>query len=97
MVNRNTVNDEEIKTWYVTGSEPSPTWVEQLVVAAYQSEFANGLSNIHVKVELRYIVQFKDLQQKARYPVSNTSTAEAISLLVGVDTEQRPAPRYTPV
>ena len=66
---RNTLNSEDVKAWYATGAEPSPNWVENLVIGALTDEFnINEYSNLNVLVELTYVVQFKDLKQAFRYP-----------------------------
>lgn len=91
----NTANEEDIKAWYPVGAEPgapNPAWVEQLVVAAYLDAFASEEANVHVKVELRYIVQFKDLKGNLRYVDPLVSTANAVTLRIGPDTEQKPGP-----
>lgn len=71
---KNTINSEEVKAWYPTGAEPTPQWVENLVIGACTDEHNTANSNLNVFVELRYIVQFKDLKQSFRYPIHTAST-----------------------
>lgn len=71
---KNTLNAEDIKGWYTTGVEPNPAWVENLVILARSDEYCTNPTNLNVFVELRYVVQFKDLKQGFRYPQSTDST-----------------------
>ena len=74
---KNTINAEDIKAWYPTTAQP-PNWVENLVICAMVDEFSLNLVNLNAIVELRYVVQFKDLRQAFRYP-SATTGATAIT------------------
>lgn len=72
---KNTLNSEDIKAWYSTGAEPTPNWVENLVVMGMTDEYNTSNANLNLFVELRYIVQFKDLRSQFRYPrVAGTAT-----------------------
>lgn len=82
-VKRNIVNDGDVKTWTVTdfdGAAPAssvPTLKETLNLFFWRHPLAH-LSNtatdeatvtaVNVQVELKWIVQFKDLRDMARYP-----------------------------
>ena len=93
----NTVNSEDIKAWYPTGAEPgSPnsTWVEQLTLLTYKDEMmrSTGPLNLNMKVELRYVVQFKDLIQSARYSSFNDTD---VTLSFPSDTWQTPQVQET--
>lgn len=71
---RNTLNDTDIKAWYSTGAAPSPAWVENLVVLVTSDEYnPNFFNHLNCVVELRYIVQFKDLVGTLRYPAAGTN------------------------
>lgn len=76
---RNTLNDTDIKAWYATGAAPNPAWFENLVFLVTSDEFnSNVFCNLNAIVELRYVVQFKDLAGELKYPISGaniTSTA----------------------
>nr|QKK82944.1 hypothetical protein 3 [Forsythia suspensa parvo-like virus] len=85
MVRHNIVNDGDIKTWTKI-SDGSPTNTDTLVILAFPGDMAMStrvkddtttISNLgcNVRIELDYIVQFKDLQSQARYPSTNTSSA----------------------
>lgn len=69
-INRNTVNDEDIKAWYPTNAEPSPNWVEQKVLLGFVGDMSElwGAAHINIRVDLVYKVQFKDLRRQFRYP-----------------------------
>ena len=72
---KNTLNSEDIKAWYSTGAEPTPNWVENLVLLGTTDEYNTDYCNLNLFVELRYIVQFKDLRSQFRYPrVAGTAT-----------------------
>lgn len=75
MWQRETLNDTDIKAWYATGAQPDPTWVENLVLVAFNDDFNSVFSfgNLNVMVELRYVVQFKNLTDAIRYPVAGTN------------------------
>lgn len=70
---RNIVNDGDVKTWTATGSIPNLRDV--LTLNFYRAPLAwhNGVG-LNMQIELKYIVQFKDLRLQARYP--NTVTTE---------------------
>lgn len=74
---RNTRNDEDIKGWYPTGAAPSPIWTEQLVMLAMGDDFSSSTAEscFNLRVDLEYLVQFKDLKAALRYPaVGDTGT-----------------------
>lgn len=71
---KNTLNSTDIKAWYTTGAAPSPAWIEELVLLARTDEHnPNNYANLNCLVELRYVVQFKDLKQTYRYVNSTDS------------------------
>lgn len=71
---KNTLNAEDIKAWYASGAEPSPAWTENLVICGMTDEHNTSPSNMNAFVELRYIVQWKDLKTGFRYPKATDST-----------------------
>lgn len=87
---KNTANDEDIKTWYPNAA-PSPQWVESLVLLGMADEYSqsHGEGNFNVKVELEFIVQYKDLKRFARYPQIGDSTTNVIQF--PADTFQTPS------
>jgi hypothetical protein len=71
----NVKNDEDVKTWTAIGSLPSLT--EQLKIFFWRSPLANSNTShygCNVMLEVKYIVQFKDLKTQGRYPKSGTTT-----------------------
>lgn len=73
---RNIVNDSEVKTWHKTDSEAPPnTLTEMLTLNFWQDPLnnTNKAVSLNMEINLKYIVQFKDLRLQARYP--NTITA----------------------
>lgn len=83
MVRHNIVNDGDIKTWtQISANGGLPTNTDTLVIFAYPNDLsgqvrANGASDgasggCNIRIELDYIVQFKDLKSQARYPSANT-------------------------
>ena len=91
MLAKNTVNAEEIKAWYATGAEPSPQWVENLVLVGFNDTTSTEFVNINIMVELQYHVQFKDLKESFRYPQSTNPT---IALNTPGDIMQVPNTRF---
>ncbi|KAG2779336.1 hypothetical protein PC129_g11369 [Phytophthora cactorum] len=60
-------------------AEPTPNWVENLVLGGMMDEYnGNELMNLIIFVELRYVMQWKDLKQSFRYPHS-TNTVVALN------------------
>lgn len=68
---KNVKNDADVKTWSVSGAEPSPDYTENLALIAKSDEYCTDYVNLNVFVELRYVVQWKDLNAKCRYPYHN--------------------------
>ena len=72
MVKRNVKNDEDVKTWTATNSTPTD-WTEAMTLNFWKAPFnQNGtdLSGVKIQVQLKYVVQFKDLKVQARYPAT---------------------------
>nr|QTE03868.1 MAG: capsid protein [Grus japonensis parvo-like hybrid virus] len=77
MIKRNIVNDGDVKTWTKTDGS-LPNLKEIFTLNFWRHPFAhsqgpNGTSNVNIQINLKYVVQFKDLKLQARYP--NTITA----------------------
>lgn len=88
---KNTKNAEEVKAWYPVGAAPTPNWVEQLTLIGLSDEYNTGPANCNIFVELRYVIQFKDLRGTIRYPHhSHIATSNAVTLNVPADILQRP-------
>lgn len=93
-VKRNIVNDGDVKTWTPTTATP-PNLKEDLVIAMWRAplSYHDGGSSattmtkpwaLNIQVELKYIVQFKDLKQQARYP-NRVDTAQDIAITLNED------------
>jgi hypothetical protein len=90
---RNTLNAEDIKAWYPTTVEPSPNWVENLVIMVTSDEMNDqNIGNLNAVVELVYVVQFKDLKGAIRYPA--TSGADISTINIPSDLLQIPTTGY---
>lgn len=92
-VAKNTKNEEDIKTWYTTGAEPSPTWVEQLVVLGMADEMAFTPANetgVNIRVDCKWLVQYKDLKQFYRYMDDDAASASTTNLVLPDDIRQIP-------
>lgn len=84
---RNIVNDGDVKTWTKTafnGTSPEnyvPTLKETLNLYFWRAPLANIVSSntevtaCNTQVELKWIVQFKDLRNLPRYPVTTGGTS----------------------
>lgn len=87
-IHRNIRNDGDVKTWTPTtntGSPSSsiPTLKELLTLNFWRAPLAWEINtNCNVEVELKYVVQFKDLKEQWRYPYSGST---ATSLTTGTD------------
>lgn len=77
---KNVKNDADVKTWSVSGVEPSPDYTENLTLIAKTDEHTPNYVNLNVFVELRYIVQWKDLNAKCRYPYYNNLLTSALDI-----------------
>lgn len=70
---RNVVNDDDVKTWTATSSSPSLDERLSLFMFAHPLHYTNPSTvntNLICQVRLKYIVQFKDLNERAKYPTS---------------------------
>lgn len=76
--NRNTTNDGDVKTWNTTGAVPNPAYVESLHLRFFRGPLSSqnpaSVIGCNVQVKISYIVQFKDLKQQFRYPLTGDST-----------------------
>lgn len=92
-VMKNTKNEEDIKTWYTTGAEPSPTWVEQLVVLGMMddlSTYSTAEESINMRVDCKWLVQFKDLKQFYRYMDDDAASSATTNLVLPDNIRQVP-------
>ena len=74
----NIINDGDVKTWTATatgGTYTAPNMNEILTLnfyrdglAFYKNAGSGGNTSCNIEVNLKYIVQFKDLKQRLRYP-----------------------------
>jgi len=81
---RSITNDGDVKTWTAVAS--TPTFREYLQLLFYQHPFtqqqATGAisTKLNVQVRLKYIVQFKDLNENAGMPNSETGNSTILTL-----------------
>lgn len=86
---RNIVNDGDVKTWTAT-STTLPN-LKEILTLNFWSNPAYPTANItalNLQVTLKYIVQFKDLKQQARYPNTITTNQDLIQTLNETNTAQ---------
>lgn len=69
---RNVTNDGDVKTWNAVGAIPSPGYVESLHVRFFRLAMSSmnpgSVQGANIQIKLKYVVQFKDLNQQFRYP-----------------------------
>lgn len=65
-------NDEDIKTWTKVGSLPSLTELLTVCVAKAWDN-SNATTGLNVRMDMRWIVQYKDLQVNFRWPAGQTA------------------------
>lgn len=84
MTKRNIVNDGDVKTWTATAGLVPPNLKELLTVNFWRHPFVNAnsaasvLTCANIQINLKYVVQFKDLKLQARYP--NTASAAGFNI-----------------
>lgn len=96
MIKRNIINDGDVKTWTKI-SDQHPSLTETLVMVFWPSDLTNynlrpagdntitSNTGCNVRIELDYIVQFKDLKLQARYPNSVSAAEQNISQNIAID------------
>ena len=79
----------------MSGGEPSPIDFEYCTLAAFMHEYStSNSSTVNIKVELDYIVQFRDLKNEYRFPNPKVTTSST-TLVMPDDTWQYPSGRLT--
>lgn len=84
MTKRNIINDGDVKTWTATAGGAPPNLKEILTINFWRHPLATQVSagtpytNANVQINLKYVVQFKDLKLQARYP--NTVSAAGFNI-----------------
>lgn len=76
---RNVENDEDVRTW--TRTNVVPAYQENMTIAfarSWMNDWVDELSMALVRVQLRYIVQFKDLITPFRWPAGQTTVNFAV-------------------
>ena len=87
MIKRNIINDGDVKTWTKIGTSEGdniPNLKEILNINFWKAPLAYATSqnvSANCMAEIKYIVQFKDLKQMARYP-TDTGTTTTISQVI---------------
>jgi len=88
-------NITDIKQWYETGVPPSPNWIENHAFVFLDDEYNTaGTPNtcVNVKVEMEWIIQYKDLKPGVKYVSEPTHGNNCVHLRVGIDDVQFPYP-----
>jgi len=96
MAKRNIQNDSEVKLWHKTKNPTAPesvTLLELLTLYFFRDELSwqkatDKALGVNCKVSMKYIIQFKDLRQNARYP--NTTDTDIVQT-IDTDALQVPA------
>lgn len=92
MVKRNIQNDGDVKTWTSTGAKDlqgtntdswaTPVLKDFLTLNFYKAPLGfHATTGCNIQFELKYIVQFKDLRQQARYPNTLTTDQDIVQTL----------------
>ena len=100
---RNVSNDGDVQTWhktYFNGVSPISAGVpklnELLVLQFWRAPLAHATAAVNIQVELKWIVQFKDLRSMARYPVTTGSGATINQIISTTRTDAgNPIARWT--
>lgn len=79
---RNIINDGDVKTWTAT-STTLPNLKEILTLNFWPDPAfpSPAITALNLQITLKYIVQFKDLKQQARYPNTITTNQDLIQTL----------------
>lgn len=91
-VKRNIQNDGDVKTWTSTGARDlqgtstdswaTPVLKDFLTLNFYKAPLGfHATTGCNIQFELKYIVQFKDLRQQARYPNTSTTDQDIVQTL----------------
>lgn len=84
---RNIVNDGDVKTWTSTGTPgtstaSAPNLKEILTLNFWKAPLSwESYACANIQIELKYIVQFKDLREQARYPNTATTDQDIIQVI----------------
>ena len=72
MIKRNVINDGDVQTWTSTSAQTTPSLRDELFIACYKDPMAASPSGqiigANFRINMKWIVQFKDLKVGARYP-----------------------------
>lgn len=74
-VRQNVENDEDIKTWTKVGESPSLSEIMTLRFARGRFSERNSFYGCNVHIQVRKIVQFRDLVPKFRWPTAGSAVA----------------------
>jgi hypothetical protein len=89
-------NIQDMKQWYTTGTPPDPLWNENVSFVFLESDYTgcattNG-PNVNCRIEMQWVIQYKELNQKIKYKAEPTHGNDAIHLRIGMDDIQFPYP-----
>jgi hypothetical protein len=74
-IHTNVENDEDVKTWTKVGSLPSITETMQLSFAKSWENWYTSTTGLNVRIDMRWIVQYKDLLPVYRWPFNQTAVS----------------------
>lgn len=85
-IKRMVLNDGDVKTWYATNGNNSTGWTapalkDDLNLMFFKHPFAqcaDGVVHCNIEIQLKWIVQFKDLVSEGRYPAAQTNITHGI-------------------
>ena len=93
---RNITNDGDVKTWTATGTT-LPNLKEILTLNFVKHPLCHKADAVgcNIQIRLKYIVQYKDLKQQARYPNTITSDQDIVLTLNEINTNNGGLQRWT--
>ena len=91
-IRRNIKNDGDVKTWTETGTVnqiglsnddgQSPTLKDFLTINLWKAPLGwHATNGVNMQIELKYIVQYKDLREQARYPNTLNASQDIVQTL----------------
>lgn len=86
MTKRNIVNDGDVKTWTPANAAAVPNLKEIMTLNFWrhplaQSNTVGNVTGVNIQMNLKYVVQFKDLRLQARYPTTQVTDQDIVQTL----------------
>lgn len=83
-IKRNIQNDGDVRTWTMTAGGTTPDLREELVLFCYKDCMEGSptgqIIGANFRVNMKWIVQFKDLREATRYPGAINQTSVVLSI-----------------